>query len=272
MPSLFDGTDEVICGRLGIADRRRLVHGLPRETLSNQEALGLVEAIYGQMERNFPGRVRSRSTKLWSCRRKTTVSAHNPSAETLLEKAVAILADRGHMPNWFNQCPVASGVVDPSSDKRRCVDLVHLSSETVRLVELKWRSDSPAYALFQVLEYGLAYLLARLRRRDFGLETQPIMQDSVTSIRLDVIAPAAFFAGNAGTWLLGPMDHALTGFAARQSNGAFSMCLRALAFPRRFRTVPFASGADVKRKCGSGTFTPEARAVRDAFDTVVPPA
>ena len=270
MPSLFDGTDKIINDALRIPERKRLAQPLQAEALSAERATDLVEALYQQVERNFSGRVRSISEKLWVCRRETWISDRNRSAETMLEKGVATLAARGRMPNWYNQCPVATGVVDPQADRRRCVDLVRLSHGTARLVELKWGSDSPASALFQVLEYGLAYLLARVRRREFGLDERAIMQDSVTSVRLEVVAPKAFYRDDGAAWLAGRLDQALAGLAARQSHGAWTMRLDALTFPERFGEVPFGSGADVKSKCDTGALTREARAVRDAFDDLVP--
>ena len=270
LPSLFAGTDEIICDALGIAGRKRLSQPLQADSLSAAGASGFVAALYDQIEQNYPGRLRSRSAKLWSCRRETFISGHNASAETMLEKAVAMLANHGHMPNWFNQCPVATGVVDPRADRRRCVDLVNLSHEQARLVELKWGSDNTAVALFQVLEYGLAYLFARLRRRDLGLEARPIMQDSVTSVRLEVVAPKAFYEADGAAWLVARLDQALAGLAAKRSSGAWSMGLSVLAFPERLRKVPFETGADVERKCDTDTLTREGRTLRDAFDDLTP--
>ena len=86
-----------------------------------------MNGLYGRMAGNARAGTQRRSEQLWQCRRATDIADHNRSQEIILEKAVANLAEQGHMPGWFNQCPVASGIADPHEDKRRAVDLVHLS-------------------------------------------------------------------------------------------------------------------------------------------------
>ena len=188
----------------------------------------------------------------------------------MLEKAVAILADQGHMPGWFNQCPVATGIADPSADGGRRVDLVHLCGPTLRLVELKWMSDTPPFALFEVLEYGLAYLLARLHRKELGLEARPLMRDGVRHVRLEVVGPRDFFANSNQLDLFCQMCNALARFTKSKTNDEWSMSLHALVFPGSFNTVPFASGEVVREICARRTLSPEGRAVRDAFSNLVP--
>ena len=172
------------------------------------------------------------------------------------------------MDGWTNQCPVASGIVDPSSDRRRAVDLVHASDETVRLVELKWASDTPAYALFQVLEYGLAYVFARLHRTELGLERRRLLHAS--EVRLEVIGPAGYFAESALPAMFEAASRALARLAAEKTGGALTMSLHALRFPAHFDQIPFASGKDVKAKCRGRTLTDEGRRVCDAFAGLAP--
>lgn len=78
-----------------------------------------------------------------------------------------MLAENGHMPGWFNQCPAASGIGDSSKTRHSNVDLVHWrgSDGQAALVELKWTSNRPSEALQQILRYGAAYLFCR-RHRD----------------------------------------------------------------------------------------------------------
>lgn len=141
MPRLFDGTDKLICAAMGVQRRKHLNRKtLPCKPLSDDKAFSLVNGLYGQMMANFPGTPASQSKKLWCCRRKTDIRDGNKSRETLLEKAVAMLVQEGHMSEWFNQCPVASGIVASDGDRRSDVDLVHLSDGEARLIELKWAS------------------------------------------------------------------------------------------------------------------------------------
>ena len=108
-------------------------------------------------------------------------------------------------------------------------------------------------------------MLARQRKHALGLEARRLMQESVNEIRLEVVGPHSFFAKGHRPDLFGQVDKALRSFAARHTNGAWSMSLSALAFPERFDTVPFASGKAVKGKCAGAILTREARQVCDAF-------
>ena len=274
MPSLFACTDQLICDALRIENREHLKHKSTKlEPLSDDTPFRLVQRLYRRIVDNFPGRARSPSEKLWSCRHATRISDHNVSPEKTLEKAVAVLAAQGHMPDWFNQCPVATGIADPYADRNRSVDLVQLCGPTLRLVELKWMSDTLPFALFEVIEYGLAYLLARMHKRELRLEERPLMQDSVHHVRLEVVAPRAFSAGTSDHRdldLFSRMHNALARFAEAQTNGEWSMSLHTLVFPHSFDTVPFASGKAVREMCARRTLSPEGRAVRDAFANLVP--
>ena len=136
----------------------------------------------------------SNSGKLWRLRRAASVTGHNRSRETLLEKAVAMLACNGHMPGWFNQCPVASGIGDSTGSKRRCIDLVHWRGADSRLslVELKWDSDTPSKAVRQILRYGAAYLFCRTYRERLPVGKRRAM--SATHVALRVAAPGRYYA------------------------------------------------------------------------------
>lgn len=270
MPTLLDGTDDVICQALGVASRADLKQRSTQlRTLSEEAALDMVSGIYDRLVANYAGRPRSLSKQLWRRRRATELQAHNPNQETLLEKAVANLADAGHMPGWFNQCPVATGIVDPYQDQRRCVDLVHCDGGTARLIELKWASDTPAHALLQVLEYGLAYIFARLRTGELKLEKRYLMR--VSEIVLEVLAPRQFFADGAQPLLFENVSTALGRLAAEKTGGAVSMSVQAQRFPAGFR-LPFADGGEVKAMCAGKELTDEGRRVREAFSDAPPVA
>ena len=175
------------------------------------------------------------------------------------------------MPGWFNQCPVATGIADPHKDAKRSVDLVHLSNHTLRLVELKWiGGDTPALALFEVLEYGLAYVLARLHKRELALEACRLMQDSIRHVRLEVVGPRAFFSGNERGDLFCRMHNAVTTFASAQTDGQWTMSIQPLVLPDNFNAIHFASGQAVKRACARRALTREGRMVCGAFANLVP--
>ncbi|MDE0240620.1 MAG: hypothetical protein OXQ84_10545 [bacterium] len=271
MPSLFAGTDDLICHRLKIQRRTQLNDRTLRiAPPSDDDASVLVNDLYERMAGNAPVLSDSRSLLLWRCRHAVDIAAWNRSEETMLERAVAILANQGHMPGWFNQCPVASGIADANSDRKRAVDLVHHSGDTARLIELKWASNTPVHALFQILEYGLAYVLARLCKNELGLDALPLMQ--ARRVELDVVGPVVFFAPDNWSGLFSRVDKALARFAEACSNGAWSMSVDALALPKDFDCVPFADGREVRNKCSATTLTREGHAVRHAFDNLTPAA
>ena len=224
--------------------------------------------IYRRMEANCP-RPASTSKKLWELRRATNISSYNTSEETMLEKAVAILAERGHMQGWFNQCPTASGICDSLADRRRNVDLVSWN-ERVRyacLVELKWQSDSASDALRQVIGYGAAYVFGRMHRDRLPLQQRPLMD--VRHVSLQVMAPARYCRVPD---LAGCLDRARQGLR-RFDIGAridgLRMSIDVLALPDWFE-LPFTSGDDVRANCDRTVLTEPGRMIRDAFKAARP--
>ena len=270
MPSLFDGTDKLICDALGIQYRKDLNQQcLSIELFSEEKACGLVNGLYDQMMANFSGKPVSQSEKLWCHRRAAKICDDNDSQETILEKAVAILAEEGHMPEWFNQCPVASGITNPKIDKKRAVDLIHLTGVNARLIELKWASNTPVHALFQILEYGIAYVFARNNMDELHLEKRHLMH--VEKIGLEVVGPRKFYVVNEKrSDLFEAVDKAVGKFAAEKTGGALSMSLSARSFPAGFKRIPFVDGKAVKEKCQDVTLSREGTMVRDAFSQLEP--
>ena len=269
MPSLFDGTDKLICDALGIQYRKDLnQRSLRIEPFSEEKACSLVNGLYEQMMANFFGQPVSQSEKLWCHRREPEIRKDNFNKETILEKAVAILAEEGHMPGWFNQCPVASGITDPGKDRRRAVDLIHLSDVKARLIELKWASNTPVHALFQILEYGIAYVFARNHMDELHLKKRHLMH--FEKIGLEVVGPREFFVNEKRLDLFDRMDKAVGKFAAEKTGGSLPMSLRALSFPAEFDCIPFVDGRAVKESCRNSTLSREGAMVRDAFSRLVP--
>ena len=223
MPSLFTDTDKPICSALGIERRAQLGNRALRvELLSDKTAACLVNELYERIAGNVPPRIVGHSRMLWWCRRATHIADHNQSQETILEKAVARLAKHAYMQGWFNQCSVASGIASSHSDRRRAVDLVHLSADTARLIELKWASDTPVHALFQILEYGLAYVVARLRMRNLGLDDRQLMH--VAHVGLEVVGPRAYFGVDHSPELFAKLGKArAVSTTLRQPDAAFTV-------------------------------------------------
>lgn len=236
MPTLFDGT-------WGIDD---IVVNLDR------------------MEANCP-QPSSKSKHLWELRRATNIASHNRSKETMLERAVAMLADNGHMPGWFNQCPTASGIGDSARDRHSSVDLAHwrASDGRLSLVELKWESDSPSEAVRQILRYGAAYLFCRMHRDRLPIWNRRAI--SATHVALRIAAPRRYYAGESLRDCLFRARESLAAVPQRTGLSGLSMSLDAFAFPGWFNRLPFTDGAEVRDSCDKRELTERGREIVDAF-------
>ena len=222
-----------------------------------------IREILDRMQANCP-EPSSKSRQLWQLRCATNVRDENRSEETLLEKAVAMLADNGHMPGWFNQCPVASGIGDSARDRRRSVDLVRWDAPEGRLslVELKWCSDTPSEALQQILRYGAAYLFCRTHRDRLPVGERPAM--SAAHVALRVVAPARYYANDRFRDCLSGAWKSLRTIDGELGALGLSMSLDALAFPEGFDRLPFSDGAEVRASCDRSELTEKGRIVVDA--------
>lgn len=233
-----------------------------------QEKFGISE-ILRQIEANCP-EPRSNSKALWKLRRETYIKPDNPRSETMLEKSVSMLAENGHMPEWFNQCPTASGIGDSSRNRHSNVDLVRWD-ETDRsawLVELKWGSDTPSEAIQQALRYGAAYLYCRKHRDKLPVMDRPILD--ANQITLCVLAPAHFYRNDPE--LANSFKKAHKGIKklnARPPVAGVSMSIEVLALPESFSALPFKNGEQVKKSCDQAELTSTGRQVRDAFKNLV---
>ena len=277
MASLFSGTDYVIHQFLGF-ERKKLDNKKTSIPLvSDKECFKFINEMYNTMEINYSrigSKPKSISIELWSCRYASYIRDRNPSPEKILEKAVAMLAEKGHMPGWFNQCPVASGVTDPYADPRRAVDLVYWSesNKRARLIELKWKSNTPLYALFEILEYGLAYIFCRAHQKELHLH-ETLM--NALHVSLEVVAPEPFYIDyfNGHRYhnlqnIFEQMSKSLDEFSGSKIHG-LSMSLDALAFPADFQ-MPFGNGKQVKDRCDTHRLTAEGWQIRDAFNELTP--
>ncbi len=148
--SIFEGTWEVICRFLGLEEGESLkqkstARGLPGAPPYQADFERLVLQLYELIETNWSGRIPSKEN--WRVERQTYVSPKNKSKEVLLERAIALLGDEGLLSDWFNQIPVASGLINDRADKRAAVDLMRLRDKKVAFVELKWASDTSGRSL-----------------------------------------------------------------------------------------------------------------------------
>lgn len=234
------------------------------------ESMGKVTDIYKQMEANYRGSPCSESGELWLLRRVCHISPRQRVRKTMLDKAVASLAERGHMPEWFNRCPVAAGIVDPYKDNNYRVDLVHRCKlcRCARLIELEWKSNNPLDALRQILRYGAAYLFCRGHKGKLKFPAESLIEMNVRHVSLEVIAPQSFCQNLIAQITKSHCKFIDNSFVDSKVSG-LSMSLNVLAFPDGFQ-IPFANGKEVKDKCDTPHLTPEGQAVREAFTNLAP--
>jgi hypothetical protein len=240
--SIFTGTDELIYLALGLRPKETL------DQISTCRRLGatpmnvpaiseLISNLYGQIESNWSGRIPSKEN--WRVERRVTAGPNNKSPEVLLEQSISLMSDRGFLEGWYNQIPVASGLVDEWADKRAAVDLLQFDGRTASLFELKWASNNPAFAAFEVLRYGLAFLFCYLNREEFGYADSPLM--SARHVSLRVLAPNEFYDTYDLGWLGCGLDESLCKFVPKVTDGLLNMDFANLAFPKGF-TLPFSTG------------------------------
>jgi hypothetical protein len=243
--------------------QKRVMQKLSDSAVDALDFLELISAVYGQICANRTDRRPSR--KNWRVERQTRISPHNRSPEILLERAVAQLGERGVLGDWYNQVPVASGLVNAHADKRAAVDLMRYEEHAAVLVELKWASDTPAFAAFEILRYGLTFLFAFVHQHNLGYDAKPLL--GVRSTSLWVLAPHNFYADYDLTWLETGLNEGLGAFAKVRTDGCLSMDFAFKVFPNDFE-VPFESGADVL-KIAEGD-TSGGRAVTSAIRDIAP--
>ena len=243
--SIFDGTDEIIASALDLRPEEKLKQISACRRLATA-ALGvpiletLVTDLYERISGSWAGRIPSREN--WRRERQTNLNPENKCPEILLERAIALLGSRGLLEGWYNQVPVASGLIDGKADMRAAVDLVCHQGDRADLVELKWGSDTPAFAAFEILRYGLVYLFSFVEREKFGYLDIPFM--NVSKVNLKVLAPLEFYDDFDLPWLGNGLNEGLRALAAKKTDGALSMGFGFLAFPSGF-DLPFKTGEQV---------------------------
>jgi hypothetical protein len=98
-------------------------------------------------------------------------------------------------------------VVDSSRHKRSAIDLVRREdARAFEFVELKIHSDTPLFAAFEIMQYGLVWLLSRRDRLLCGYR-DCVLLDAET-VHLRVLAPSSYYG-----------DHDLTSFAEALNAG-----------------------------------------------------
>ena len=217
MASILTGIDALIDQHLGLPSfgsnpqyhhKRSALHLTAKP--SSFDARILIQAIRSKIEENWmearrDSKVRFGSRENWRWEKQPYISDHNSSKEKQIEKAVAANGDD----KWVNQVPTMSGLLDGTSEIHCNLDLVHrVADGEFEFIELKIESDTPLFAAFEVLKYGLVYVFSRQHAAELGYDPANILLNA-TSVTLCVLAPTVYFAGYDLRWLEAELSNGL---------------------------------------------------------------
>ncbi|HCO26692.1 MAG TPA: hypothetical protein DIT97_28125, partial [Gimesia maris] len=139
----------------------------------------------------------------------------------------------------MNQVPVCSGFTW-AIESKRAIDIARrLSESECEFIELKYARDAgganhPLFAAIEILEYGLAFLMARQNSLIKDAEQQKYLR-GVSKINLVVLAPAEFFEGFELAWLLNAFNDGLAQLV-EDENLQIEMSLRCNVLSNEFIT------------------------------------
>jgi hypothetical protein len=205
--------------------RKGIYKLLKRNIPADADLRPLAPAVLARIARNFyragltPGQ--TCSPENWRFELKRDYSLHTTSQEVRLERE---WVRRQIETSWCNQIPVASGFTGPTSGKRRAIDLGwNINSESAVFVELKWDTNDPIYAAFEIFTYGILYVFAR-RFLTEHYRTTPWM--GMKRVLLTVLTPAAFYDDyprNVVAWLERQLNCAVATLTADHKDDPFRM-------------------------------------------------
>lgn len=230
--SILKGVNDLIDFALGVEKIGSAPHHehdtscieLSKSPMTEFDASVLIANIYGLIGINWDAsKYHEGSDENWRSEKQKGISASNNSPEVSLERAIVNIPAEvwPEAANWFNQVPVASGLVDPHEGGRR-IDLVHdCGDEIYEFIELKIDSDTPLYAAMEILKYGVLYVFCRQDDRVKCVDrNEKLMQ--ARKIHLKVLAPAKYYEKYDLSWLEKDIKNGLGKFLV-QRNFAFEM-------------------------------------------------
>lgn len=187
---------------------------LTKSPLTGFDASVLIENICNQIGKNWDtSKYHKGSKENWRLEKQKGISAKNKSPEVSLERAIVSIPAEiwPDAANWFNQVPVASGLVD-SHEGGRKIDLVHdCGDRAYEFIELKVGSNTPLYAAMEILKCGVLYIFCRQDKRVSKFVDRKGKLLQAEKIQLRVLAPAKYYVKYDLSWL----ETSLTGGLAK---------------------------------------------------------
>ena len=214
-------TDQLIAKKFGNHRHGTVGKALFKEP-RNVFCKRLLEDLIIQIEKNLKearssssGIVTGKSAENWRESPPTQEHDERTSERDLEHRLVGAGKDDPEW-EWWNQMPIASGLVAHRADRTRAIDLVckrKTNPTYYRLIELKVnrRAGAPLSALMEILRYGLVYFVLRKNRDCAFLNGislgAPIFKAS--KIDLCVLAPKDYYDGYQLAWLERDLTKAL---------------------------------------------------------------
>lgn len=259
-PSILDSTAPIINKYLlgVVSDQPLYRQKIWRKTFGKDSHTVDTEALLNHLIKKIADNIeqspcRSLSNENWRKEVKDSLNTeNNKSDEVCFERKLAKHFKEHDLKNWWNQMPVASGLVGTYSDRRRAIDLVHRDkkAETYDFIELKIASDSPVYALMEIVLYGLIYLVSRDNPDYLSEKSKESEVFQAKKINLRVLAPEVYFEG----YVLGRFEQELnTGFQKILANrkDGLTMCVRSYSHPTVKKQAEMQGSLDVLLNLGN---------------------
>jgi hypothetical protein len=235
------GTEEVIDRHIP-HEKYSFWHGRFGKALTNRpsgfSARTLLDDLMAEIERNVrtvresEGAQLGKSEKNW--RELSPTKQHETRrAERDLEHKISNTVGLGDSEwIWWNQMPIASGLVGHRADRTRAIDLASRCKKDpshYRLIELKVTpsSGTPMFAMIEIVLYALVYLVLRKNRGEKWLSVDWLRADIFSAKRIDlcVLAPVDYYEGYDLGWLEQDLTTALAYVCKENFGDALTMTL-----------------------------------------------
>ena len=258
--SIFDGLDGIIDeylqldenwqGQLPRFRHRGTLLRLLDENGPQVDGVGLVHALYDRLLANWtawegPGGLPSEAN--WRFEKQLAFNDQNRRPEIVLERTIASVVDDD---NWANQVPVDSGLLRGPA---HWIDLAFRAGSAFSLIELKYKSNTPLSAAFQILKYGLVYAFSRSHAEVLGFNPNHSPLFEASEIHLRALAPLEFFTsyGPDLSWLSrfeSTVQEGLERFSRNSTEKLPLMSFGFEAFPADFVWTPETANEVVTKK------------------------